>query len=98
LGSEYLGSVCDRLIVDLGLHRVCGVLLNLQGVDSLRGWREANRLHVGELVIEYGTKGSLDVDVVGEVYEELVGVDVGVFGRVDSCEVLVLDEDGVVRR
>jgi len=29
LGREHLGSVGDRFIVDLGLHRVCGNFLNL---------------------------------------------------------------------
>jgi hypothetical protein len=53
---------------------------------------------MGEMVIEYNAKGGLELDVVGEVYKDLVGIDVGVFGRVESCEVLVLDEDGVVCR
>ena len=29
LGREHLGSDGDRLVVDLGLHRVCRVFLNL---------------------------------------------------------------------
>ncbi len=98
MGRDHLSSVGDRLVINLGLHRVCRVLLNLQGVESLRGCRESGRLHVGEMVLEHHADGSLEVDVVGEVQEDFVGADVGFLGRMDPCEVSVLDEDWVVRR
>ena len=49
---------------------------------------------VGENCFDYG----LMVGVVGEVHEDGIGVDVGVFSRVNSCDVLVLDEERVMRR
>ena len=51
---------------------------------------------MGELVCEDGADGELVVHVVCEVHEDGVGADVWVFGRVDSCDVLVVDEDGAV--
>ena len=41
---------------------------------------------------------SLVVDIMWEVYEDLVGADVWVFGRVYAREVLVFEKDRVVRR
>jgi len=40
----------------------------------------------------------LVVHVVGEVHVDGVSANVGVFSRVDSCKVLVIDEDRTVRR
>ena len=34
---------------------------------------------------------------MGKVEEDLVGADVGVFGRVYACEVVVFEEDCTVR-
>ena len=40
----------------------------------------------------------LVVDVVGQVYVDLVGTGVGVLGRVYACEVLVFEEYRAVCR
>ena len=42
--------------------------------------------------------GVLEVDVVGEIHVDGVSDNVEVLGRVDSCEVIVIDKDGAVRR
>ncbi len=47
---------------------------------------------------EDGLDGDYVVHVVVEIEEARVCADVRVFGRVDSGEVLELDEDGAVRR
>ena len=53
---------------------------------------------MGELVGEDREDSGLVVDVVGEIYVDRVCADVGVFVRVYSREVLVLDEDRAVCR
>ena len=53
---------------------------------------------MGELVGEDCSNCSLMVGIVGDVHEDGVNADVGVLCRMDPCEVLVLDEDWVVRR
>jgi len=55
-------------------------------------------LHAGELVLENCTNNGLVVDIMREVHVDCVGVDVGVFGGLDPCEVLVLDEDWAMCR
>ncbi len=55
-------------------------------------------MHLGELVIEECVDRSFVVYVVREVYVDLVGADVGVFGRVYTREVLVFGKDRAVRR
>jgi hypothetical protein len=40
----------------------------------------------------------LVVHVVREVHVDCVGAGVRVFGRIDACEVLVIDKDRVVGR
>jgi hypothetical protein len=52
---------------------------------------------VGELVGENCSDYGLMVGVVGEVHEDGIGANVGVFSRVDPCEVLILDEDWAMR-
>ena len=49
---------------------------------------------VGEDCSDYG----LVDGIVREVHEEGVGAEVGVLCQVNPCEVLVLDEDGAMRR
>ncbi len=63
----------------------------MEGVESL--WRrgESNGLHVGELLGEDRLEYDHMIGVVGEVHKNYVGADVGVFSRVDSREVLILD-------
>ena len=53
---------------------------------------------MGELVVENCSDYGLMVGVVGEVHEDGIGVDVGVFSRVEPCEAPVLDEQWAVRR
>jgi hypothetical protein len=53
---------------------------------------------VGELVLENRSDRGLVVNIVGMVDVNCVSVDVGVLGRVDASEVLVLDEDLAVCR
>ena len=55
-------------------------------------------MHVFNLVFENQVNGLLVIDFVGEVHEDGVGADVGVFGRVYACEVLVFDEYWAVCR
>ena len=93
-----MGGASDGLVVVLGLYRVCLIFLNLECVESFRRCGESGGLHVGELVGENCSDYGLVVCVVGEVHEDGIGVDVGVFGRVNPCEVLVLDEDWAMRR
>ena len=50
-------------------------------------------MHLDELVGEDREDRSLVVDVVREVYVDLVGADVGILGRVYAREVPVLEED-----
>jgi hypothetical protein len=49
-------------------------------------------LHLDDLVGEDREDRSLVVNVMGEVYVDLVGCDVGILGRVYSSKVLVLEE------
>ena len=51
-----------------------------------------------ELVSEDCPNGLLVVHVVGEVHKDRISVDVGVFRRVDSSELLVVDKHGNMRR
>ena len=53
---------------------------------------------MGELAIEDFSNSDIMVDMMREVHADCVVVDVGVFGGVDPCEVMVLDEDWAVRR
>ena len=48
-------------------------------------------MHLGELVVENRLDRGLVVDVMREVRVDFVGADVGVLGRVDTREVVVLD-------
>ena len=50
------------------------------------------------MIVEDCSDSGLVVNMVREVHVDCVGADVGVFGRVDPYEVLVLDEDWAVRR
>ena len=45
---------------------------------------------------EDGSDGELVVHVVWEVHEDGACSDVWVYGQVDSCEELVVDDDGTV--
>ena len=72
--------------------------LNLYGVESLRGRGKSGCLHVDELVLKHCSNIGLVVDIVREVHVDCIGADVGVFGGVDPCEVLILDEEWAVRR
>ena len=51
-----------------------------------------------ELVVEDHEDRGLVVDVVREVHVDRVGADVGVLGRVDTRETVVLEDDRVVCR
>ena len=53
---------------------------------------------MGEMVGEDREDRGLVVDVVREVHVDRVGSDVGVLGRVNTREVLVLEEDRAVCR
>ena len=53
---------------------------------------------MGELVDEDCSDYGLVVAIMREVHEDGVRADVGGLCRVNPCEVLVLDEDWVVRR
>ena len=55
-------------------------------------------MHLGELVGKDCVDRSLKVNVVGEVYVDFVGADVGILSRVYVREVLVLEEDRAVCR
>ncbi len=55
-------------------------------------------MHLGELVGEDRVDRSLVVDIVGEVHVDLVGVGVGVFGRMYTREVLIFEKNRYVRR
>jgi hypothetical protein len=72
--------------------------LNLESVESCRGFRESGGLHAGELVGEDCSDYSLMVGVMGEVHEDGISADVGVLCRVNPCELLVLDEYWAMRR
>ena len=48
---------------------------------------------MGELVAEDYSDSGIVVDMVREGHVDCVGADVGVFGGVDPCEVLALDEN-----
>ena len=52
---------------------------------------------MGELVGEDRVNCSVVVDVMRKVQEDLVGVDVGVFGRMYAREVLVFEKYRAVR-
>jgi hypothetical protein len=80
------------------MYRVDGVFLNLNCVESISGRWETGGLHVGELVGEDSSYDGLVVDLVWHVHEEGVGADVRVLCRVNSREVLILDEDRAMRR
>ena len=45
------------------------------------------------MVLEHCLNSCIVVGIVREVHVDCVGADVGVFGGVDPCEVLILDED-----
>ena len=55
-------------------------------------------MHLGELVVEDREDRGLVVDVVWEVHVDCVGADVGVLCRVDTREVLDLEEERDVCR
>ena len=55
-------------------------------------------MHVGELFVEDREDRGLVVDVAREVHVDRVGADVWVLGRVDTRELLVLEEDRYVCR
>ncbi len=98
LEGDHLGSASDAFVVVFRLYRVCGVFLNLECVESFRGRGWTGRLHVFELVGEDSSDYGLVVDLMRKVHEDGVDVDVRVLRQVNSREVLVLDEDGAMRR
>ena len=51
-----------------------------------------------ELLGEDCPNGGLIVHGMGKIHVDEVSVDVGVFSRVDSCKVLVVDKDRTLRR
>ena len=55
-------------------------------------------MHLGELVGEDYVDCSLVVDIVRKVYVDLVGVCVGVLGRVHTRKVLIFEKYRAVRR
>ncbi len=65
-------------------------------MQSLGGCWKACNLHVCKLLGEDCPDGLLVVHVVGKVHVDGVSAYVGVLGRVDSCKVLVIDEDRAV--
>jgi len=88
----------DELVVKFKSRLAGLVLCDLKGVHSLDGCGEACNLHVSELVCENGSNSVHVVHIVWEIHVDGVGADVRVFSRMDSCEVLVIDEDGTVWR
>ncbi len=98
LGGDNLGSVGDGFVVVFRLYRVYGLVLNLECAKSFRGCGETGGLHVGEPVGEDILDCGLVVGLMKKVHEDGVGDDVQVLRRVNSREVLVLDEDGAMRR
>ena len=93
-----MGSVGDGFIVVFRAHRVCRMFLYLYSVEALKRYVKSARLHVFNLIFENQMIGLLVVDFVGEVHEDCVGADVGVLGRVYTCEVLIFDEYWAVCR
>ena len=63
----------------------------MECIESLRRRGESSGLHVGKLVGEDCLDYGLMVGVVGNVHDDCIRVDVGVFSRVNPREVLVLD-------
>ncbi len=55
-------------------------------------------MHVSKLGHEDHSDESRMVNIPRKVHVDFVGADIGVFGGVDPCEVLVLDEGWAVRR
>ncbi len=80
------------------MYRVYVVFLNMECVESFRGRGETGGLRMGELVGEDSSDYGHAVDLGRKVHEHGVGADVCVLRRVNSREVLVLDEDMAMRR
>ena len=95
-GGCYLCGGGDGLVVQFRSSRVGRVLCDLKGVQSFGGCGEACSLHVSELVCEDGSNSVLVVHVVWGIHAYGVCADVKVFSRMDSCEVMVVDENGIV--
>ncbi len=74
------------------------ILREFKGLPALHCCWGCNKLHVCELLGEDGLDVGLVVLVMGKIESGGVCADVMVFGRVGSCEVLVFNEDGAVRR
>jgi hypothetical protein len=97
-GWFYLCRGGDGLVVHFRSSQVGRVLCDFKGVQSLGGCEEAYKLHVSELVCEDSSNTVLAVHVVWEIHVDGVSADVRVFSILDSCEVIVVDEDGTVCR